>query len=486
MSPSIIVRYGPARTRERSTTLRPSSGPLTLGWPRSWWWSAARSMASRDCTTPERPACAFRIETLVIGSTMTSEIEIRTRIADDMDPPSTRRCRRRSAARWSEEAEAQWKRVLDFDKMLVATTRQAGSEAVVGTAGWLPMEMAVPGGELPSRPVTMVTVPSDHRRRGILRQLMRRQLDDLHARRTSPSRRSGPPRSRSTSGSGTGSAFVKGRIDVDPRRAAFLGGVGSDRSARLDQEQAPSCCRTSTSARSGHPGQLPPTPLWWEVQVLGDQPYRRHGASPMFRGRAGDRRHSRGVRPLPGPQSNWGPNALPNNEIDVLEALGTSPAATREVWRYLLNIDLAGKVRTHRLNAQHPAVPEPGQSPTAPDDRWRRHLGQARRRRPPPWRPGDTPARDASPSSFRTGSAPGTPGVWTLEAGPTARRSVGRRHHPSCGCPTPTLPRCTSARSRARHLLARLAAWTSWRPGAARRADLLFHSDVPPWCLDDF
>ena len=23
-------------------------------------------------------------------------------------------------------------------------------------------------------------------------------------------------------------------------------------------------------------------------------------------------------------------------------------------------------------------------------------------------------------------------------------------------------------------------------PGAARRADLLFSSDVPPWCLDDF
>ena len=23
-------------------------------------------------------------------------------------------------------------------------------------------------------------------------------------------------------------------------------------------------------------------------------------------------------------------------------------------------------------------------------------------------------------------------------------------------------------------------------PGAARRADLLFHSDIAPWCLDDF
>ena len=23
-------------------------------------------------------------------------------------------------------------------------------------------------------------------------------------------------------------------------------------------------------------------------------------------------------------------------------------------------------------------------------------------------------------------------------------------------------------------------------PGAARRADVMFRSDVPPWCLDDF
>ena len=53
-------------------------------------------------------------------------------------------------------------------------------------------------------------------------------------------------------------------------------------------------------------------------------------------------------------RTNWGPNALPNNEIDVLEAIGTSPVATREVWRYLFSIDLAGKVKTHRLHAQHP------------------------------------------------------------------------------------------------------------------------------------
>ena len=54
---------------------------------------------------------------------------------------------------------------------------------LVGTAGAFTFLMTVPcGAELPAAGVTGVSVAPTHRRRGVLRDLMRRQLDDIHAR----------------------------------------------------------------------------------------------------------------------------------------------------------------------------------------------------------------------------------------------------------------------------------------------------------------
>src|SRR2546421_8055138 len=52
----------------------------------------------------------------------------------------------------------------------------------VGTTASLRSELTVPGGELPAGGVTWVGVLPSHRRRGILTQMMKRQLDDLHER----------------------------------------------------------------------------------------------------------------------------------------------------------------------------------------------------------------------------------------------------------------------------------------------------------------
>ena len=50
----------------------------------------------------------------------------------------------------------------------------------VGTTASLPFELTVPGGELAAGGVTWVGVLPSHRRRGILTQMMKRQLEDLH------------------------------------------------------------------------------------------------------------------------------------------------------------------------------------------------------------------------------------------------------------------------------------------------------------------
>src|SRR5436190_19527030 len=54
--------------------------------------------------------------------------------------------------------------------------------APVGTTASYAFTVTIPGGELPAAGVTWVTVLPSHRRRGILTQFMRRQLDDVHER----------------------------------------------------------------------------------------------------------------------------------------------------------------------------------------------------------------------------------------------------------------------------------------------------------------
>ena len=53
----------------------------------------------------------------------------------------------------------------------------------VAAAGAFPFELTVPGGRVPAAGITLVGVLPTHRRRGLLTQLMRAQLDDVHARR---------------------------------------------------------------------------------------------------------------------------------------------------------------------------------------------------------------------------------------------------------------------------------------------------------------
>jgi predicted N-acetyltransferase YhbS len=61
-----------------------------------------------------------------------------------------------------------------------------GDEALVGTTGVFSLRMTVPGAALPVAGVTAVSVLPSHRRQGVLRALMHRQLADIAARGEEP------------------------------------------------------------------------------------------------------------------------------------------------------------------------------------------------------------------------------------------------------------------------------------------------------------
>src|SRR5262245_19148601 len=53
---------------------------------------------------------------------------------------------------------------------------------IVGGCASFPFELCVPGGTVRAAGLTVVGVPPTHRRRGILRAMMRAHLDDVHRR----------------------------------------------------------------------------------------------------------------------------------------------------------------------------------------------------------------------------------------------------------------------------------------------------------------
>ena len=71
-----------------------------------------------------------------------------------------------------------------FARMLPIERMHAAWEdgEIVGGAGALPFELSVPGGLMRCAGTTVVGVAPTHRRRGVLRAMMRAHLDDAHER----------------------------------------------------------------------------------------------------------------------------------------------------------------------------------------------------------------------------------------------------------------------------------------------------------------
>lgn len=242
-------------------------------------------------------------------------------------------------------------RLLPFERMHAAW---AGA-TLAGGAGVLPLELAVPGGSLPCAGVTVVGVLPTHRRRGILRALMRAQLADMRER--------GEPLAALWASEATiygrfgyGLASLNAMMratrihaalqpDLPPQGAVRL--VGRDEALRL-------LPRVYERVRRRTPGFCSRSRDWWLIKTLNDEPHRRHGAGPL----------NHAVLELDGKPAGYAlyrmassfEGASSTSKAIVLEAVGDSPVATREIWRYLLAIDWVEEIRCDLLPVDHPLL----------------------------------------------------------------------------------------------------------------------------------
>ena len=239
-------------------------------------------------------------------------------------------------------------------KMLVRERFYAAydDDAPVGTAADFPFTLTVPGGELAAGGATWVAVLPSHRRQGVLTQLMRRELDDLHER--------GEPlavlwASEAAIYGRFGYGMAAPHFDMDADRSRFAlrddpGPRGKVRMVSLAEALEP-CVHVYERVRPRTPGFIARSPEWWQTGRLADPEQWRRGASPKYVA----------VFELDGEPSAYGiyrvksewEGGFPKGQVRVVEALAAAAAAERELWRFLFGIDLTIRVDS-RLDPASP------------------------------------------------------------------------------------------------------------------------------------
>jgi predicted acetyltransferase len=242
-------------------------------------------------------------------------------------------------------------RVLPEGRMLAALE----GDAIVGGAGAFEFDLTIPNGPVPVSGVTVVGVLPTHRRRGVLRELMRAQLDGVNQR--------GEPLAilwASEAGIyprfGYGLATLSGDIEIQRAHGAYarpLEWGGRGRLVPLAEALEP-VRDVYDRVAAETPGMLSRTPEWWEARLLTDPEWRRSG---------------RGEKACAVLELDGRPEAyalyrlnfsfegnISSGVTEVVEAVGSSPAATAAIWRFLLDVDWMQRLKAELLPLDHPLL----------------------------------------------------------------------------------------------------------------------------------
>jgi predicted acetyltransferase len=266
-------------------------------------------------------------------------IEIRNPAEDDL-----RNAMKAVEAAFGEEQKEEdldrHQKVMRRDRFLVAYD----GAIPVGTTASLPFDLTVPGGQLAAAGVTWVGVLPSHRRRGILTQMMKRQLRDLHEL--------GEPLAILWASEaaiygrfGYGISAPTVQLDADRSRFSLRDDPGPQGAVRLiDREEAAKVLPPIyDTVRRQVPGFTSRDELLWDLYRLADPEHWRRGGGPKFFAVLEFDGEPVGYT-LYRIKSDW-EEGFSKSHVRVLETCATSPAAERELWRFLFGIDLVVKIQ---------------------------------------------------------------------------------------------------------------------------------------------
>jgi predicted acetyltransferase len=234
------------------------------------------------------------------------------------------------------EAREQTLAVFELERSLAVFD----GEEIVGTGGIFTFDTSVPGGAaLPTAGVTWISVKPTHRRRGILRQVMRRQLDDIRTR-GEPMASLWASEAQIYGRFGYGLAAENAEIHIDRRHTQLehLPPVAG-RTRMVDRETALAAWPAIYDrARAVRPGMHTRTPAWWEHRVFREV----DSAPPGFTGPLLVQFEEGGVPTgyVKYRRKMDEQHGAPAGSLAVGELLAATDAAYAGLWQYVFGVDL--------------------------------------------------------------------------------------------------------------------------------------------------
>lgn len=216
---------------------------------------------------------------------------------------------------------------------------------IVATAGIIPFQLTLPGRtQAPAGGVTAISVLPTHRRRGILREIMRRQMEDMQERGEAAGILWA---SESVIYGRFGYGLATSQADLKIKRpyTAFSRAPNANGSVRLleGDEAAAVLPGIYDRFRRQVPGQVNRVSGWWD-DFFRDNPQHRRGGSKRYYAVYGDGEdEGYAAYRL---KSEW-PGGIPGSVAQVADLVTTGPGAYVALWRYLLDLDLVDTVSIH-------------------------------------------------------------------------------------------------------------------------------------------
>jgi predicted acetyltransferase len=244
-----------------------------------------------------------------------------------------------------------WRHTLEPERFIAAFD----GETAIGAAAALTFRMTVPGVEVAAAGVTAVGVEPGHRRQGVLRSLMRHQLDDVRAR-GEPLAILWASESVIYQRFGYGLGTLNGTFEIDRRRTAWLRpGEPEGRFRLVDPAEALATFPpVYERMRAITPGALTRSEDWWRWGVLHDAEHMRQGAGAKLRYLHEVDGVAEGYA-IYRVKDDWDDRG-PKGQLQVHEALGVTPRAERAVWSFLFGVDLVATIRFRRAQVPPPLL----------------------------------------------------------------------------------------------------------------------------------
>jgi predicted acetyltransferase len=208
----------------------------------------------------------------------------------------------------------------------------------VSTCGAYTRTLTVPGGSVPVAAVTVVTVQPSYRRRGLLTEMMKHQLHDVH-QRGEPVALLWASESAIYGRFGYGQASPQVRLTGKTKTTAFRSDVdlGAGSVGEVERDQAiPVIKRLHQSLLPQRVGALNRTDDWWTVRWHDPEAW-RHGASAYRFALHYDRRGRPDGYLAFRVKNDWSESGA---EVIVEELDAAGAEASAGLWRFVLDLDL--------------------------------------------------------------------------------------------------------------------------------------------------